>query len=109
MSPLSRTSAGYGPHGEEVHPAASAAGAGGVRRSHEQSEYVVSTRIARGAERDTETLALVRARGPPVRPGGRTAAAVAAIVVLLGIALLPVYRSPLVAGGDAVNVIRLFE
>ena len=40
---------------------------------------------------------------------GRTAAAVAAIVVLLGIALLPIYRSPLVAGGDAVNVVRLFE
>ena len=41
--------------------------------------------------------------------GARTAAAVGAIVVLLGIALLPVYRSPLVAGGDAVNVVRLFE
>jgi hypothetical protein len=40
---------------------------------------------------------------------GRTAVAVGAIVLLLAAALLPVYRSPLVAGGDAVNVIRLFE
>lgn len=40
---------------------------------------------------------------------GRTAVTVAAIVLLLGVALLPVYRSPLVAGGDAVNVVRLFE
>lgn len=40
---------------------------------------------------------------------GRTAATLGAIVLLLGFALLPVYRSPLVAGGDAVNVIRLFE
>jgi MFS family permease len=31
------------------------------------------------------------------------------VLLLLVIALLPVYRSPLVAGGDAVNVIRLFE
>lgn len=40
---------------------------------------------------------------------GRTTVVVAAIVLLLGVALLPIYRSPLVAGGDAVNVIRLFE
>ena len=40
---------------------------------------------------------------------GRMAVAVGAIVLLLGMALLPVYRSPLVAGGEAVNVIRLFE
>jgi hypothetical protein len=39
----------------------------------------------------------------------RMAAAVGVIVLLLVIALSPVYRSPLVAGGDAVNVIRLFE
>jgi hypothetical protein len=40
---------------------------------------------------------------------GRAAATLGAIVLLLGFALLPVYRSPLVAGGDAVNVFRIFE
>ncbi len=39
---------------------------------------------------------------------GQMLATAATIVVLLVIALLPVYRSPLVAGGDAVNVLRLF-
>jgi len=39
----------------------------------------------------------------------RSAAALGAIAALLGMAFLPVYRTPLVAGGDAVNVLRLFQ
>jgi len=41
--------------------------------------------------------------------GGRTTAALATIVVVLGAALLPLYRSPLVAGGEPVNVLALFQ
>lgn len=39
----------------------------------------------------------------------RTAATVLAIVLLFGAALLPLYRSPLVAGGEPVNVLALFQ
>jgi hypothetical protein len=39
---------------------------------------------------------------------GRVLATAAMIVVLLVVSLLPVYRSPLVSGGEAVNVIGLF-
>jgi hypothetical protein len=41
--------------------------------------------------------------------GARTAATLATIVVLFGAAMLPLYRSPLVAGGAPVNVIALFQ
>lgn len=41
--------------------------------------------------------------------GARTAATIATIVVLLAVSLLPLYRSPLVAGGAPVNVVELFQ
>jgi len=41
--------------------------------------------------------------------GTRTATALVTIVLLLGASLLPVYRSPLVAGGEPVNVVALFQ
>jgi hypothetical protein len=40
---------------------------------------------------------------------GRTAATLATVVLVLGAALLPVYRSPLVAGGARVNLVGLFR
>jgi len=39
----------------------------------------------------------------------RTAAALVTVLVLLAASLLPVYRSPLVAGGAPVNVVALFQ
>jgi hypothetical protein len=41
--------------------------------------------------------------------GARTAVVVVAVVAILGASLLPLYRSPLVAGGAPVNVLTLFE
>ncbi|MEW6268991.1 MAG: hypothetical protein AB1689_06795, partial [Thermodesulfobacteriota bacterium] len=40
---------------------------------------------------------------------GRTVAALATVLLVLGTALLPVYRSPLVAGGAPVNLVGLFQ
>ncbi|HEY8516437.1 MAG TPA: hypothetical protein VIS07_13080 [Candidatus Binatia bacterium] len=40
---------------------------------------------------------------------GRTAVALAAVALVLGTALLPIYRSPLVAGGEPVNLVGLFQ
>jgi len=39
----------------------------------------------------------------------RTAAALLAVALVLVVSLLPVYRSPLVAGGAAVNLVGLFQ
>jgi len=50
------------------------------------------------------TRALVRV--PEER---RTGVALAAAALVLAVALLPVYRSPLVAGGAPVNLVGLFE
>lgn len=41
--------------------------------------------------------------------GARTTATLATILVLFVAALLPLYRSPLVAGGEPVNVVALFQ
>lgn len=41
--------------------------------------------------------------------GGRTAVTLVAVLVVLGASLLPLYRSPLVAGGAPVNVLALFQ
>lgn len=58
--------------------------------------WVVARTIAR-------LLARVRAERT------RTATALVTIVLLLGASLLPLYRSPLVAGGEPVNVVALFQ
>src|SRR5690606_8827711 len=50
-----------------------------------------------------------RALGRLPADGGRTSATIAAVAILLGASLLPLYRTPLVAGGEPVNVIALFR
>ncbi len=41
--------------------------------------------------------------------GTRTAVVLVTIVLVLSASLLPLYRSPLVAGGEPVNVVALFQ
>jgi hypothetical protein len=41
--------------------------------------------------------------------GARTAVALGTVLILLGVSLLPLYRSPLVAGGAPVNLLALFQ
>lgn len=70
--------------------------------------FTVQTLLGIGA---TYLLARLASRLIARVPSGgtRTVLVVAAVVVILGAALLPLYRSPLVAGGAPVNVIALFE
>jgi hypothetical protein len=70
--------------------------------------FVVQTLLSVGV---TYLLArwVARLIGRLPSPRGRTAVALLAVALVLGAALLPLYRSPLVAGGTPVNVLALFH